>query len=85
MVEKFKDKLLTKAQRFLLSWERKLEEREGFLDETPYNASNFEMLEKIMGNSDKLWKAYQQCEKDVLEESSQTMGQQLESFLEKED
>lgn len=37
-----------------------------------------------MGNTDKLWKAYQTCLKDVqTEDNSVTIGNQQESFLEK--
>ena len=69
-IELFKDLILTKKEKFLIEWERKLDERQNFISSLPYNANTYELLDKMMGVTDKMWKQYLSCLKDVEEESS---------------
>lgn len=71
-IEKFVELCTTPAQRLMGSWYRKYEERQQFIDETPYNENTFDMLEKLIGNTDKFWKQYQAIKKEVeAEEAAQ--------------
>ncbi len=48
-----------------MQWRKKLEEREEFIKSTPYNAETFELLEKLLGNSKKIWDQYLAAEKET--------------------
>lgn len=76
--------LLTKAQRFLANWQRKLEERDEFLEQTPYTLVNAEQLDKIMGNTDKLKSTLNKAIEELSKEEDLLYGNELESFLEQE-
>lgn len=67
----FKSICLSKAQRLLIAWETKMEERDAFIDSVPYNAETYKMLDDIMGKTDKMWKQYLNCLKYVEEEKDQ--------------
>lgn len=83
IVEKFTELCLTKKQQFLNNWERKLEEREEFIGNIEYNANTYELLDKMMGSTQKLWQQYFQCLKDVSEEASTYItGGSMESLSE---
>ncbi|RTL05499.1 hypothetical protein EKK58_07560 [Candidatus Dependentiae bacterium] len=83
VVEKFSKFALTKKQQFLNNWERKLEEREEFIGKIEYNANTYELLDKMMSQTQKLWQQYFQCLKDVNEEASTYItGGAMESLLE---
>lgn len=70
---------LTKAEQYLVGWEEKLDERQQFITSIPYSAETFELLDKMMGVTEKLWKQYQVALKDVQEEESTTQGKAQES------
>lgn len=57
-IETFKEFCVTKAQKALMNWEKKLEERDAFINSVPYNAETFEMLDKMMSSTDKMWTQY---------------------------
>lgn len=80
----FQDFCLSKPQRLLAQWEDKFEERQQFQASIPYNSSTYEMLDKMMAATDKLWKQYLTCRKDVEEEATQsvTEGGSIESISE---
>ena len=84
-IEITKKAVLTKAEQYLMSWQRKLDEREQFIDSVPYNESTYEMLDKIMGNSTKMWDQYNKCLKDVQKEREMghTRGGAVESLQER--
>lgn len=71
-IDLFKHLVLTKPQRFLIEWERKLEERQNFLTLQPYTLDNADDLDKALANTAKLWKVYMDCRKDVELETAQT-------------
>jgi hypothetical protein len=73
---------LTKAERYLYAWEQKLDERQALLESIPYSLNNYEDLDKMMAVTDKMWKQYQSCLKDVLDEESKLEGEAVESISE---
>jgi len=81
--ELFKELFLTKKKRYLVAWEDKLDERQTYMASQPYSSNNFEELDKMMGSTDKMWKQYLSCLKDVEEEDNQAMGGAQESLSEK--
>lgn len=82
----YKKLALTKAQRFLVEWEDKLEERSKFIASKDYNEETYEMLDKMMKDTDKMWAQYMKCLKDVEQEQTvETFGKAAESATEKGD
>lgn len=82
-ISKIETFLLTKPQRLLRSWELKLEERDAFISSVPYDASTFDLLDKMMEKSHKMWKQYKEIYDDFLkEEESRTQGDVQESLIE---
>jgi len=73
---------LTKPEQYLVAWEQKLDERQEFIASKPYDHSTYEMLDKMMSNTDKMWKQYMTCLKDVQEEESLLEGGSQESLNE---
>jgi len=57
-IEKTKLFLLSKAQRSLVNWEQKLEERDAFIANIPYSESTYELLDKMMASTSKMWDQY---------------------------
>lgn len=68
-------------------WERKIEERNELLDKLSYaNASDVDILEKLLGNSKKLWDQFLSVQRLVDEDVQEsTRGGEEESFLDKGD
>lgn len=64
--------LLSKAKKYLYNWEKKLEERDEFMANIPYEAGTYDMLDKMMAATDKLWKQYRTALKDVQDEDELT-------------
>lgn len=82
-IAKIENFLLTKPQRLLRSWELKLEEREDFLKNIPYDATTFDMIDKMLEKSYKMWKQYKEIYDAFLkEEESRTQGDVQESLIE---
>lgn len=82
-IDTFNRVILTKPQRILKTFERKFLERIAFIDSIPYNEASHEMIDKIMTNTDKMWKFYNQAVKDVeKEKEEQTSGGLIESAQE---
>lgn len=80
---KIENFLLTKPQRLLRSWEIKLEERDLFISNLPYDASTYDLLDKMMEKSHKMWKQYKEIYDDFLKgEESRTQGDVQESLIE---
>lgn len=79
----FMDMVLTKPQRYLAEWELKWEERQAFIAQQPYTLDTADALDKALVNTEKIWKVYMNCRKDVEQEASQTaQGGVKESSLE---
>jgi len=83
--ETINNALLTKAQRFLSNWQKKLEERDEFISSTPYTLSTADQLDRIMANSDKLNATLQKAIKELNQEEELLFGGEVESFLEQHD
>ena len=82
-IELYKKLCLSKPKRFLAEWEKKLEQRSQFIASLPYNEENYEVLDKMMSNTEKMWKQYMNCLKSVEEEEAEhTFGGAKESLTE---
>lgn len=78
----YKDLLLTKAQRMLLLWEEKLEERSALIGSLPYNLENLDTLDDMMSKSPKIWEGYDKIKKLLEQEESTSYGGAQESLTE---
>lgn len=74
---------LSKPKRYLRQWEEKLEERNEFIASKSYNENTYEMLDKLLAQTDKLWSQYLKIRKAVESEDSTTLGDIEESLSEK--
>lgn len=75
---------LTKAQRSLSIWERKLHERDELISSIPYTLDNFEQVDKLVTNSQKLWDQYIKIQEALTkEQEGKTEGDIEESLSEK--
>lgn len=75
IIDKIESLTLSKTERLLRNWETKLEERDAFIADIPYNAETFEMLDKMMGATSKMWDNYLAILKKASSEAdSQTQG-----------
>lgn len=81
-IDTLKKFFLTKPEQYLVAWEQKLDERQQFIASKPYDSSTYEMLDKMMSNTDKMWKQYMVCLKDVEDEEATTLGGSQESLSE---
>lgn len=85
-ITKMKKVVLTRAERLLKNWETKLEERDYFLDNTPYNEDNFDLLEKAMKETYKMWENYEKVlNRFQKEDEGATFGNLQESASERGD
>jgi len=75
-IELYRELALSKAERFLINWEQKLEERDGFIASLKYDENTYELLDKMLKETKKMWDQYQSCLKDVEDEGlkSQVQG-----------
>lgn len=79
-VDLFTKLALTKKEQFLVAWEDKMEERQLFMTSMPYNETTYELLDKMLSSTDKMWKQYLSCLKDVSDEDQEkTQGNFMES------
>lgn len=78
------EKCLTKAQRALMRWEKALHDRDDFFASIPYSESTYELKDKMLANTPKLWDQFQAVQTLLAkEQASKTHGDLEESFLEK--
>lgn len=86
LVKRFSNVTLPKPYRFLLEWERILEERFEFLAGIKYSEASIDLIElkdKMLASTKKLWDEYEKCRKSVeMEESTSTEGGYQESLSE---
>lgn len=57
-VNKFKQFCLTKTERLLVNWEKKLYERDELIDSIPYTADTYDILDKMIDKTPKMWNQY---------------------------
>jgi hypothetical protein len=84
LIETFQKLGMSRTQRIARQWGDKLDERFKFIDQMPYNLENVEILDKMMQYTEKLWKQYNICLKDLEDEraANTVMGGATESLLE---
>lgn len=74
-LDKIGTHLMSKVEYLLAGWERKLEERDAFMYSKPYDEDTFEMLDKMMAATAKMWDQYLSIRKKAIEEeTTQTEG-----------
>ena len=81
-LNEYKNIVLTSKEEIeYYEWAKKLEERDLFLHNTPYNEDTFEMLDKMIANHDKIWKIFREAGKSLFakEELVKTRGNIVES------
>ncbi len=85
VIKEFINFITPKAKKLLLDWEKKLEERTEFIQSLKYDSSTYEMLDKLMTASDKLWTSYVKILKDLDADDNdgQTVAGSEESLSEK--
>lgn len=57
-------------QRKLINWKKQIDERDEYLNNLKWNDDNAEMKDKLMANTDKLYKQYFTIEKELSKESN---------------
>jgi len=72
--------ILSKKRKYLIPIEKKIEQRNEFLDQTPYNEDTYEMCDKILLGSDKIDKMYLSLLALVEGEESSLEGGEPESL-----
>lgn len=78
------EKCLTKAERALMRWERALHDRDDFFASIPYSESTYELKDKMLANTPKLWDQYEAVRVQLAkEQATKTHGDLEESFIEK--
>lgn len=87
--ELYKEFCLTPPRRLLLIWKEKIDERNELISSIKYSLDTFEILDKLVTNSDKILSHYQKVKKEVdAEELNKqdaiTHGGAVESLLELE-
>lgn len=68
-INSYDEHMMSLTKRNLKKWEDKLTERQAFIDETEYNENTFEMLDKMMAQTDKMWKMFMTLKKELEKES----------------
>jgi hypothetical protein len=84
VIEAFEKGCMTRLQRIAKEWGDKLDERFALLRTLKYDLTNADDLDQMMGRTDKLWKQYITCLKDLEMETAQSQveGGAVESLLE---
>lgn len=86
LVDCYKKFAMTRTQRIARQWGDKLDERFELLESMVYTLETAESLDQMMARTEKLWKQYQTCLKDLGDENahSQVQGGAVESLTEKD-
>lgn len=71
LIDKFEKFYLSKSKKLLKNWERKLEERDKFISDLPYNEETYELLDKMMGATSRMWDQYIKIQKMVGSDSEE--------------
>lgn len=84
LIEDIKRLTLTKAQQLYLNWEKRMYEREAFMDSVSYSPDTYQMKEQMAKETPKLWQSFFQIQELLeKEKSSHTEGDIEESLSEK--
>ena len=78
----FKDLCLSRSERTLITWKKKLEQIELFIDKQEYNFNTRKDIEDALKSLDTLWKRYRACEAEVDKEKAtgEAAGGSMESL-----
>jgi len=68
IIDWYTEGMYTPAERGILNWRKKLEERDQFISETPYDLDNAEKMDKILAGTDKLYSQLERLEKQYQKE-----------------
>lgn len=71
LMEFYEKLILTPAERQLLIWEQKLDEKTQFMSDTTYDENNAELLEKLLGSNSKLFSELERI-KEQLDKEGET-------------
>lgn len=84
LIKSFNKYAITRTQRIAKQWGDKLDERFDYMDTLNYADGAGEILDKMLASTDKMWKQYQTCLKDLEDENSrsQIQGGAIESLSE---
>jgi len=74
VIEDYKTLILTPAQRHLLEWDRKIDERSNFINSLPYNLDTYEDLDKMMANTQKVYDILKKIKEDLAKEEGDGYG-----------
>lgn len=85
LIPAFLELVMTPMERQLRMFERKLEEREAFIRDTPYDVENWKKMDDALGATEKMWAQYKTLQEKLSQESEEgtTWGDQEESATEK--
>lgn len=73
-IKQYPEKTMSTIEKTFKVWEDVLQQRNEFLATTTYNATTFEVLEKILQNSKKITDAYDDAKKALLSEDIKLKG-----------
>ena len=86
LIERMVNITYGKARKILRKWEDKLEEWQAFIEKTPVNEANYEMIGKMMVQSHTMWKQYYVIKKEAdAEVENKGLGGEKKTFLEAND
>ena len=85
IVYQFNELCLSKARKLVRSWEDKLQQRSRFIDDMNYDLDSFEVLDKALINTQKLFEGYSKALAELSNDSDKgkTKGDAEESLAEK--
>lgn len=72
IIDWYKEGMLTQAERSLLNWHKKLQERDKFIADTTYDLDTASELDKVMANTDKLYSQYERIVKQYEKEKTES-------------
>src|SRR5690606_25229769 len=74
LIEDYKMTILTPAQRHLLEWDKKIDERSKFINNLPYNLETYEDLDKMMAKTQKVYDILKKIKEDLSREEGDGQG-----------
>jgi len=70
IISAYRDKIMSQAEKSLNIWEEKLRERDKFLQNTSYDVTTVDMLDKMMKDSKVIWDHYGKVRSEYEKEKS---------------
>lgn len=72
LIEKYQSLLMSKSKKLFKAWEDKLEERETFINKSSYTEDTWEMIDKMMASTAKMWEQYNTIKELMIEDETKT-------------